>query len=138
MTRRLYTTILLLASILTVTSLALAQGGGTAASLSGTVVDTSDALIPGVEIVAQNDATGVKYNAVTAENGTFTIPALPGGTYTVTVSLVGFKTVSLTGITVNAAVPANVRVALEVGSLSETVVVTGGTEVVQTQSSTIS
>ena len=138
MTRRLPTFFFLLASMLTVTSLVCAQGGSTAASLSGTVVDSSGALIPGADIVVQNDATGIKYSALTGDNGAFTIPVLPGGTYTVTVSLMGFKTSALKNITVNAAVPATVRVVLEVGSLEETVTVTGGTEVVQTQSATIS
>jgi len=123
--------------VLTLTSLAYAQGGSTAASLSGTVVDTSGAVVPGADVVAQNNATGVKFASVTGTNGTFTIPALPGGTYTVTVSLMGFKTISLTDVTVNAAVPASVRVVLEVGNLQETVVVTGGSEIVQTQSSTV-
>src|SRR5438045_4937289 len=117
MTRRLRTVVLLLASVLTVTSLARAQGGSTAASLSGTVADTSGALIPGADIVAQNDATGVRYTALTGDSGAFTIPVLPGGTYTVTVSLMGFKTTSLRAITINAAVPASVRIVLEVGSL---------------------
>jgi hypothetical protein len=119
------------------TSLARAQGGSTAASLSGTVVDASGAVIPGADVVAQNNATGVKFAAVTGTNGAFTIPALPGGTYTVIVSLMGFKTVSLPDITINASVPATIKAVLEVGSLEETVTVTGGSEIVQTQSSTI-
>jgi len=79
MTRRLPTFFFLFASLLTVTSLARAQGGSTAASLSGTVADSSGALIPGADIVAQNDATGVKYTALTGDSGAFTIPVLPGG-----------------------------------------------------------
>ncbi len=130
--------LLLLAMLLTVTPLAQAQGGSTAASLTGTVVDASGAVIPGADIVATNNATGVKFAAVTGANGAFTIPAIPGGTYTVTVSLMGFKTVALNDVTINAAVPATVRAVLEVGSLEETVTVTGGSEIVQTQSSTIS
>jgi hypothetical protein len=130
--------LLILATVFTATSLARAQGGSTAASLSGTVVDASGGVIPGADVVAQNDATGVKYVAVTGTNGAFTIPAVPGGTYTVTVSLMGFKTVALQDVTINASVPATVRAVLEVGRLEETVVVTGGSEIVQTQSSTIS
>ncbi len=47
--------------------------------------------------------------AVTAENGTFSVPALNAGTYTVTVTLVGFKTVVLNDVVLNAGVPASVR-----------------------------
>jgi hypothetical protein len=45
--------------------------------------------IPGADIVVQNDATGVA--TLTGDNGAFTIPVLPGGTYTVTVSLMDSK-----------------------------------------------
>jgi carboxypeptidase family protein len=135
---RLQSAVLAIVLALMTSSPAFAQGGSTAASLAGTVVDASGGLIPGADVVAQNVATGIKFTAVTGTNGAFNIPVLPGGTYTVTVSLTGFKTVVLEGVTVNAAVPASVRAVLEVGSLEETVVVTGGSEVVQTQSSTIS
>jgi len=72
-------------------------------SLSGTVVDSSGGVIPGADVKIKNNGTGAENNTITAENGTFSIPSLPGGIYSVTVSLQGFKTVTLNTVTLNAA-----------------------------------
>ena len=65
------------------------------------------------------------------------MPALDPGTYTVTVTLMGFKTAVLNDVRVNASTPATVKVALAVGGLEETVVVTGGAEIIQTTSAAV-
>lgn len=117
---------------------AAAQGGGVASSISGTVVDTSGAVVPGADVKVRNNATAREFAAVTADNGTFSVPALQPGTYTVTISLMGFKTAIVNNVVVNAGVPGSVRVALEVGGLEETVVVTGGSEIVQSQTAAVS
>jgi hypothetical protein len=117
---------------------AYAQGAATSASLSGQVHDSSGAVIPGAEVVVKHAATGAEARTVTDATGKFTIPALPPGTYVVTVSLMGFKTVSLPDIQVLSATPTNIRaIVLEVGRLEETVVVTGATEIVQTQTAAV-
>src|SRR5262245_46166478 len=67
-------------------------------SLSGTVVDSSGAVIPGADVKIKNNGTGEEHNAVTASDGGFNVPSLPGGTYTVTVSLMGFKTAVLNSV----------------------------------------
>jgi Carboxypeptidase regulatory-like domain len=126
----------LVAAITLAAGTAYAQGGATS-SISGTVVDVSGAVIPGADIVAKNNATSMESRAVSAESGTFTIPALNAGTYTVTVTLSGFKTVVLNDVVLNAGVPASVRAVLEVGGLEETVVVQAASEIVQTQSATV-
>src|SRR5262245_21401578 len=132
--RRGVLALLLLASA---SSLAHAQGSFFS-SLSGTVADSTGAMIPGADVKIKNNGTGAEYNAVTASDGGFTVPSLPGGTYTVTVSLMGFKTAVLNSVTLNAAVPATVRVTLAVGTLEENVTVVGeSATVVQTQSPAI-
>src|SRR5437016_1582484 len=88
-------------------------------SLSGTVVDSSGAVIPGADVKIKNNGTGAEFNTVTASDGGFTVPSLPGGTYTVTVTLLGFKTAVLNSVTVNASLPATVKVTLSVGTLEE-------------------
>jgi hypothetical protein len=103
-------------------------------SITGVVVDSGGGFVPGATVTVKNDATGGESTAVTSSNGTFTVPSLNVGIYTVTVSLQGFKTAILKDVTVTAGIPATVRATLEIGGVSETVVVEGATEVVQTQS----
>jgi hypothetical protein len=129
----------LLAALMSVASsgTAWAQGGSTAASIIGTVSDASGAVIPGATVLVKNNGTATEFNATTNDQGGFTIPAVDPGTYTVTVTLMGFKTAVLNNVVVNAATPASVRVRLEVGGLEETVVVSGGSEIIQTQSASV-
>ena len=65
-------------------------------------------MIPGASVKAKNNGTGEEFNVVSGTDGGFTIPSLPGGTYSVTVSLMGFKTAVLNSVTLNAAGPATV------------------------------
>ena len=76
---------------------AFAQGGATS-TIAGTVVDSSGAVVPGADIEAKNVATGTIFTAVSGSDGAFTIPAVPPGTYTVTVTLMGFKTAVLNDV----------------------------------------
>jgi hypothetical protein len=78
---------------------AFGQATGT---LSGTVQDSTGALIPGVEVSAVNDATGVETMALTNETGTYNFAAMQPGTYTVKASLTGFGTKSFTEVTLSA------------------------------------
>src|SRR5262245_31348712 len=119
-----------------VSTQAFAQGSSTA-SISGVVVDAQGAVIPGADIVVKNDRTGEVFAVVSSAQGVFSIPALITGTYTVTVSLAGFKSVVLHNVIVNAGVPASLRATLEVGGLSEQVVVQANSALVQTQSATV-
>lgn len=112
--------------------------GQVTTSLSGTVTDSSGAVLPGADVVAKSDDNGATFTAVTGGSGTFTIPAMPIGRYTVTVSLMGFKSVALSDIRLNTAGPGIVSVKLEVGAVAETITVKSGTEIVQTQASVIS
>jgi hypothetical protein len=112
--------------------------GGASASLSGSVLDTDGGVVPGASVVVKNNATGVATTTITNTAGAFSVPALSAGTYTVSVSLSGFKTAVLKEVVVQAATPASVKVTLEVGNLSETIEVKANTEIIQTQSATIS
>ena len=114
-----------------------AQGGATS-SIVGVVVDNTDAVVPGATIVVKSDTTGAVSQAVSGENGQFTVPALNPGTYTVTITLSGFKTAVLKDVIVTAGGPANVRPKLEIGGLEENVVVEAASAVVQTTTSAVS
>jgi len=62
---------------------------------------------------------------VSGNDGGFTVPQLAGGTYSVTASLMGFKTSVLNSVVLNAGIPASVKVTLQVGALEENVTVVG-------------
>jgi hypothetical protein len=133
---RLIRLLLALALVPAAASLAFAQGTA-ATSLAGTVVDTGGGVIPGVTVVVKNNATGATFDTVTNTSGAFSVPALDAGTYTVTVSLSGFKTSVINDVRLVTNTPGNIKVTLEVGNLEETVTVQGGTELVQTQNATV-
>src|SRR5687768_6912903 len=128
--------LLALALVPAATPFVYAQGSA-ATSLAGTVVDTGGGVIPGVTVSVKNNATGATFETVTNTSGAFSVPALDAGTYTVTVSLSGFKTSVINDVRLVTNAPGNIKVTLEVGNLEETVTVQGGTELVQTQNATV-
>jgi len=134
--RRLILLPLVLGFVFAASTGAFAQGGATS-TLSGTVVDSSGGVVPGADVVAKNDATATTYTGVSGSDGAFTIPAIQPGSYTVTVSLMGFKTAILNKVVVNVGVPSTVRPVLELGKLEETVVVEAASVLVQTQTSAV-
>jgi Carboxypeptidase regulatory-like domain len=135
--QRLLTFVLSVVLTVTVSATVSAQGGGPTSSIAGTVVDASGAVLPGANVVAKNVGTGAEYTTVSSEQGTFSIPALTSGTYTVTVTLTGFRTAVLNDVVLTAAGPATVRAVLAVGGLEETVVVEGASAIVQTQTAAV-
>ncbi|MSO50414.1 MAG: hypothetical protein EXQ49_11040, partial [Acidobacteria bacterium] len=128
----------MLALLLVVTSTPAFAQATSASALSGVVLDADGGAIPGATVVVKNNATGVVIEAVSNATGQFSIPGLNAGTYTVTVSLSGFKTFIANEVRLIASTPASITAKLEIGALTETVEVKGGTEMVQTQSPTVS
>ena len=113
MTRVLLRTAFGLALATLLTTVALAQG--TTSILSGSVHDESGAVIKGAQIVAKNMASGVEFKATSADNGTFSIPALDSGLYSVTASAAGFKQTVLNDVKLDAGTTGSVRISLAVG-----------------------
>ena len=114
-----------------------AYGQGNTTTLSGVVTDDQGGVVPGADVTAKNNATAFTVQGVTDGTGRFTLNGVTPGTYTVTVALMGFKTAVLPDIQVQTGTPASIKVTLKVGTLEETVVVTGQTEVVQATSPTV-
>jgi hypothetical protein len=105
--------------------------------LSGTVSDSSQALVPNAKVSAVNEATGVRFNQETTSAGVFAFPSVPVGTYTLRVEMPGFRTYEKTGITLLVNTPLEVPVTLEIGQSSEVVKVEASGEQLQTTNATI-
>lgn len=124
--------------ILLVISLQTIIFGQTTSSISGTITDQNQELVAGAAVTIKNEQSGVSYNATTTDNGTFTVPALPTGTYQVTVSANGFKQSVVDAVKLDVGVPATVNVSLEVGAATEVVNVTSEAEILNTQNANVS
>src|SRR5918993_1398591 len=106
--------------------IAWAQSG-----LVGTVKDTSGAVLPGVTVEAASDVLIEKVRTATTDgNGQYRIIDLRPGVYVVTFALTGFSTVKREGIELTGTFTATVNADLQVGSLQETVTVTGESPIV--------
>jgi hypothetical protein len=105
------------------------------ATLTGTVRDSSGAVLPGVTVEASSPALTEKVRTVvTDSNGVYRIIELNPGTYTVSYSLAGFSTVRREGVQLAGTQVITIPIDLKVGALQETITVTGETPVVDVQS----
>lgn len=101
-------------------SLSAQSGRG---AITGVVRDITGAVVPGVDIVATDKESGVRFTAVTTESGVYRVPYLPPGTYRVTASLPGFKTAIADNVSLGVAQVLTVDFRLEVGEVSEQITV---------------
>lgn len=94
-------------------------------TITGTVTDASNAVIDDVDVVAVQTTTGVEYKTVSNNLGFYSLLELPIGAYKVTFRKAGFKDFERTGIQLETQHTVQVNAALQVGSATETVTVTG-------------
>ena len=113
-------------------------GQAVSGTLLGTVADPSGANVPNAKVTAVEKATGVPRDTVTNESGNYTMPDLPPGMYSVTVTAPGFKKEVRENITLLNNTTARVDVGLAAGSVSETVLVTTAPPLLQTDRADIS
>src|SRR5256885_327721 len=105
------------------------------AAITGVVKDASGAILPGATVEAASPVLIEKVRAVVTDGtGQYRIVDLRPGTYSVTFSLTGFSTVKREGIELSGTFVATVNGDLKVGSLQETITVTGETPIVDVQS----
>jgi hypothetical protein len=109
----------------------------TTGRIEGAISDPQGSAVPGAQVKVTNNLTGQILDSVSDEKGLWSMPSLSTATYTITVSHPGFKSVTIENVKVDAGVPSTVNAKLEVGSVSETVEVMGGAEVLQTQTATV-
>src|SRR5215510_5239891 len=107
-------------------------------TVTGTVADPTNAVIPGANVTATNTQTTLKYETISTETGNFTLTQLPGGTYELVVELPGFKKYVRQGITVLAATTVRIDVKLEVGAATEEVTVNADAPLLRTESGELS
>jgi hypothetical protein len=106
-------------------------------AFTGTVKDTSGAVLPGVTVEAASDALIEKTRSViTDANGNYRIVDLRPGTYTLTFSLEGFSTYKRDGIQLESNFTMTINADMKVGALEETLTVTGAAPTVDVQSTT--
>lgn len=105
------------------------------ASLSGTVTDSSGAVVPGSQIVLKNTGTGLTYQATTDETGTYRFPTLPIGNYDLSANHAGFSPISIRGIVLVTGRAADYPVSLQPGPVSQSVNVSEVSQEVQPTSS---
>ena len=105
--------------------------------LSGTVSDSTAASVPGANVTAVNEATGLKYSVVTTDAGLYAFPSIPVGAYTLSVDKTGFKKFQLTKIVLQINTPVTVNAKLDIGAATETVMVEATAETLQTNNATI-
>ena len=94
-------------------------------TILGTVTDPTGAVVSGASVMVRNVATGLERTTQTSADGSYSIPELPIGTYTVTVSLAGFETSVTKGVVVDVATDRRVDASLKTGQVSQQVEVSG-------------
>ena len=109
-------------ALLSISSVALAQD---TASLTGTVHDTSGAIIPNASVVVANPSANISREVKSNGDGEYLAGALPPGTYNLTVTATGFKKFEAKGVVLRVAQKSRVDVTLSVGSVNTEVVVQG-------------
>jgi hypothetical protein len=107
------------------------------AQVSGTIKDTSGAVIPGVTVSARNVDTGLVRTSVTDQIGEYRVPALPPGRYTITTDLSGFNTETRDSVVLVIDQTAVLNFTLKPATVAESITVTGGSPIVDTSRSDV-
>jgi hypothetical protein len=123
-------------------TLALLLSGVTAvaqfnASVTGTVIDTTGAVVPGAKISAKNAETNRAQSATTGAGGVYRISQLPPGSYTIEAEAKGFRKATLGPIPVRAEEPITLDIHLDPGDITQTVTVTSAGSAIQTEGASV-
>jgi hypothetical protein len=121
--------------VLLASTTVLAQS--TNATLAGVVADAQNAAIPNAGVSLVEIANGKEHRAVSSGSGNYSLTDLPIGDYKVTISAAGFKSEVIPSITLHVNQAAALNFKLEVGSVSDSVVVTAEIPLVNTESSSV-
>ena len=112
-----------------------AQSQATTAEINGRIVDSQGGVLPGVTVTATSPQTGYMRDAVSNEEGLFSLPLLPPGTYEVTAELSGFAHVQADGAGATVGATVTLNPTLTVAGVQEVITVEAATPLVETSSS---
>ncbi len=130
----------LLTGVMAVLAMGMAPvclGQGTTASITGTVTDSTGAVVPGAKVSVTNVATNGVRTVTSSDAGTYTVTQLLPGTYSVKVDKATFKSYQQNDITLQIDQVAQINAVLTIGSQDTTVVVTSREPVIQTADSSV-
>jgi len=122
--------LVLLCAVLALPAIASAQD----AVLTGTITDSTGAVLPGVTVTTVNEATGNNYETVTDAAGVYRLPVRVG-MYKITANLAGFGEVMRSGVQLLVGQTITLNLQMAPSTLQETVTVTGEAPLIETQSS---
>ncbi len=105
--------------------------------MTGTVTDSTGAVVPSVTVNATSKGTGFTRSAVANEAGQYSLSDLPPGAYDVSAEASGFKKVLLNDVRLFVGQTATVDIRLEVGQITESISVTATTPLIQESSSQV-
>jgi outer membrane receptor protein involved in Fe transport len=128
--------------VIAVSLIALLQTGvlyaqGPVGTLNGTVTDPAGAVVPGATVIATHNDTGVEAKTTSTSSGTYTLPYLPAGTYTIRVNAPGFQTSTAENVILRVAQTMTIDLKLQVGTMNQEVVVSAKPELLETDSAEI-
>jgi len=122
---------LILGALLVATTASMVFGQGFQGGVRGAIKDAGG-VIPGVEVTLTNEQTNIKRSTVSNERGEYNFPNVDPGSYKVTATLQGYKTVDRGGIRIGTQQFLTLDLTLEVGSITENVTVTGEAPLIDT------
>ncbi|MGH8247134.1 MAG: carboxypeptidase regulatory-like domain-containing protein, partial [Gammaproteobacteria bacterium] len=105
--------------------------------ITGTVTDSTGAVVAGAVVTVTNTATRVERRVETNAVGNYNVPFLNPGSYDISAQLAGFKSATRSGLTLQVGDVARVNFTMEVGAVTETVEVAGGAVLLQTESTAL-
>src|SRR5262245_50782460 len=105
------------------------------ATLTGTVRDSTGAILPAVTVTATNSEKNASQTLISNDDGSYVFPALLPGTYSISAELPGFKKFLRDGITLQVNQTVRIDVELSIGGASETISVTEAAPMVETETS---
>jgi hypothetical protein len=106
-------------------------------TLSGRVTDPQQASVPGAKILVSENETGSKSQTVSNADGSYVLPFLPPGVYTVTAEAAGFKKYVNRGVRVTTNEREQVDIALEVGTIDQSVTVSAEGSMIETATASV-